>query len=418
MPTATKRTSRPRTTPAPSVPKLRHHKPSGRAVVTLSDTATGKRRDFYLGEYGTPEAHAAYAELVARWTARGRTLEHVKPDPLHARPSAGCVAELCRDYAKHIDAKGGISVKHKDCVKRAIRIARVTCGALPVAEFGPLALQDVRKAMLAIRFGENDSRRWTRSVVNRRVRHLIRMFKWAVAHERAPIALPAALACVEPLKPGDYDVPEGRVVKPVPSAHVDAIREHVSSVVWAMIEVQRYSAARAGEVCVMRPIDIDTTGKVWLYRPSSHKNAHRGHDRIIYLGRKAQKAIKPLLAGRALDAYLFDPRESVRERAQANATEGQSRRDNQQPDARKTARRVRDHFTTNIYQQAIRRACKAAGVPHWSTHQLRHLAATNARKEFGAEAALLVLGDKSTRLVDVYAEKDHSRAQEVIAKIG
>lgn len=362
MPTPTKRTSRPRTTPALSVPQLRHHKPSGRAIVTLSDSNTSKRRDFYLGEYGTPEAHAAYAELIARWQARGRTLEHVKPAPAQARPSAGCVAELCRDYAKHIDAKGGISDKHKDCVKRAIRITRESCGALPVSEFGPLALQDVRKVMLAIRFGENDSRRWTRSVVNRRVRHLIRMFKWAVAHERAPITLPAALACVEPLKPGDFDVPEGRTVKPVPAAHVDDIKDHVSSIVWAMIQVQRYSAARAGEVCMMRSVELDVTGKVWLYRPASHKNAKRGHDRVIYLGAKAQQVVKPLLAGRALDAYLFDPRESVRERAQANATEGQPRRENQKPDARKSDRRVQDHYTTTTYQRAITRACKAAGV--------------------------------------------------------
>ena len=85
---------------------------------------------------------------------------------------------------------------------------------------------------------------------------------------------------------------------------------------------------------------------------------------------------------------------------------------------RKSGRRVRDQYTTNKYQRAIKRACKAAGVPHWTSHQLRNLAATNARKEFVAEAALLVLGDKSTRLVDVYAEKDHERAQEVIAKIG
>lgn len=399
-------------------PRLREHKASGRAIVTLRDSDTGRRRDFYLGVYGSPEAHSAYAELLANWEARGRTLENAIFKQIRDKPSIGCVAELCRDYARHIDAKGGISFKHKDCIKRAIRISRKHCGTLPVAEFGPLALQDIRMAMLEIRFGKDDSRRWTRSVINRRIRHVVRMFKWAVAHERAPIALPAALACVEPLKPGEFGVSEGRTVRPVPPSHVDDIREHVSSVVWAMIQVQRYSAARAGEVCAMRPMDLDVTGKVWLYRPESHKNAKRGHDRVIYLGPTAQEAIAPLLTGRALDTYIFDPRESVRERAQANAKRGGNRREDQKPDARKTARRIRDHYTTNNYQRAIKRACEAAGIPHWTSHQLRHLAATNARKEFGAEAALLVLGDKSTRLVDVYAEKDHKRAQEVIAKIG
>lgn len=271
--------------------------------------------------------------------------------------------------------------------------------------------------MLGVRFGSS-GKRWTRSLVNRRIRHVVRMFKWAVADERAPIGLPAALACVEPLKPGEFGAPEGRTVKPVPVAHVDAIREHVSSVVWAMIQVQRYSAARAGEVCTMRLSDMDVSGNVWLYRPRSHKNAKRGHDRVIYLGGRAQEVIRPFITSRSLDGFIFDPRESVRERAQANAQHGGKRRENQKPDRRKSGRRVRDHYTTTTYQRAITRACVAASIPHWTTHQLRHLAATNARKEFGAEDALLVLGDKSTRLVDVYAEKDHERAQEVIAKIG
>ena len=69
-----------------------------------------------------------------------------------------------------------------------------------------------------------------------------------------------------------------------------------------MITVQRYSAARAGEVVTMRPKDLDVTGKVWLYRPPQHKNRHRGHDRVIYLGESAQAVFRPLLVGRKLDA--------------------------------------------------------------------------------------------------------------------
>ena len=52
----------------------------------------------------------------------------------------------------------------------------------------------------------------------------------------------------------------------------------------------------------MRPIDIDlSTGEVWKYKPQHHKNAHRGHDRTILIGPRAQEIIRPYLSGRAVD---------------------------------------------------------------------------------------------------------------------
>lgn len=399
-------------------PTFRLHRSTGQAVVTLTDATSGRRKDIYLGEHGTPEAHAEYARVIADWISRGRTIDAESPSRRRKRdsgPDRGTVAELCIAFI-YDQTDRGVSEKHMRCIKAAIRILRSVHGGTPVNEFGPLALQDVRRAMIEKRYGKG--RRWTRSTVNRRVRHLIRMFRWAVAEERAPIALPEALACVAPLKAGEFGVPEGKKVKPVPENHVDDIRDHVSGVVWAMIQVQRYTAARAGEVCAMRPIDLDTNGKVWIYRVPQHKNSHRGHERVVYLGKRAQKAIKPLLAGRAVEDYLFSPRESMADRRATNASKGKSRRDDQAPTPTRTKRKVGDQFTTDSYRRAIVRACETAGVPTWSTHQLRHLAATKARKEFGAEAALLLLGDKSTRLVDLYAEKNAEAAKAVVAKIG
>jgi integrase len=334
-----------------------------------------------------------YAELIADWRARGYRLPEPMPNSkAPAAPTDATVGALCLKYITHRESKGGVSPNHLNCIRAAVRIACVTCGHTPVAAFGPLALQEVRDAMLRVRFGKSDQKQWTRSVINRRVRHVVRMFRWGVSKELVPLHLPAALACVEPLRMGEFGVPEGRVVKPVPEAHIDAIREHVSPVVWGMIQVQRYTAARAGEVCRMCPVDIDMTGEVWIYRPVQHKNAHRKHPRTFYLGRRAQQAIAPLLAGRAVDAPLFSARESYTARMRANATKGKPRRKGQAPTQRSTTRKVRDQFTTDTYNRAITRACEKAGVPAWTTHQLRHTASTAARKAFGAEAALLLLG--------------------------
>jgi hypothetical protein len=45
------------------IPSYRLHKPSGRAVVTLSG------RDHYLGAHGSPESRREYDRLVAGWLA-------------------------------------------------------------------------------------------------------------------------------------------------------------------------------------------------------------------------------------------------------------------------------------------------------------------------------------------------------------
>ena len=55
---------------------------------------------------------------------------------------------------------------------------------------------------------------------------------------------------------------------------------------------------------------------------------------------------------------------------------------------------------------------------HWHPHQLHHNAATELRKEFGLEAARIILGHHSTAITEVYAEKDEQQAIEAMGKVG
>jgi hypothetical protein len=83
-----------------------------------------------------------------------------------------------------------------------------------------------------------------------------------------------------------------------------------------MVQLQLLAGMRPGEVIIMRAIDLDMTGKVWLYRPGSdllhgaHKTAWRGHRRIIAIGPKAQEIIRQYLKP-DLQAYLFSPAEAM-----------------------------------------------------------------------------------------------------------
>ena len=128
------------------------------------------------------------------------------------------------------------------------------------------------------------------------------MFKWATAEELLPGAIYNALLAVPGLKAGRSDARETEDVKPAPQEHVDAIEPYVSRQVWAMVQLQLLTAARPGEICKMRPCDIDTSGKIWFYCPAEHKTAHHGHDRKIYIGPKGQEVLRPFLL-RPVESY-------------------------------------------------------------------------------------------------------------------
>ncbi len=61
------------------------------AIVTLSDVVTKRRRDFYLGLYGTPESRERYACLLAQWESGGRRLPAASDKP--KGPTLGWRAE-------------------------------------------------------------------------------------------------------------------------------------------------------------------------------------------------------------------------------------------------------------------------------------------------------------------------------------
>ncbi|MBS0198278.1 MAG: hypothetical protein JSR77_16115 [Planctomycetes bacterium] len=65
-------------------PSYRPRTGYSQAIVTLTDSATGKRRDYWLGEFGTPASREMYHRLVAEWEGNGRRLPTVEPLPLAA----------------------------------------------------------------------------------------------------------------------------------------------------------------------------------------------------------------------------------------------------------------------------------------------------------------------------------------------
>jgi integrase len=187
-----------------------------------------------------------------------------------------------------------------------------------------------------------------------------------------------------------------------------------------MVQLQRLTGCRPSEAMVMRPIDLTMTGPTWIYRPFSHKNKHRGLDRVIFLGPQAQAVIKPFLTTN-LEAYLFSPREYVEALHQRRA---QWRKTKRTPSELKRHRKTKpqrvaaERYSRRTYRQAIVRACRKAGVPEWSPLQLRHTAATLIRAKYGVEAAKVILGHTKVETTQIYAERDLARAEAIMAEIG
>ena len=420
-----------------SIPKP--YSKSGQLVVCLRDARTGTRRTVYLGADGTPEARREYARVLAEWEAADRVVAPAKPDLRHRvrRPEAVTVAEVVLQYfrtvvkARHRDA-GGTITKHGEQMREALRMLRVEAGDIPAVDFGPKLLRTVRTSMA-------DTGRFCRPMVNKNVRHIVNAFKWAVSEELVPVRVYEALRTLEPIKAGEVpELREYKVVQAVPDATVDATLPHLSTPLRGLVELMRLTGARCGELCALRPLDIDTTGGVWRAELKHHKTAHRAKARTLRFGPRAQNVLAPFLT-RDLNKPLFSPAETVaevREKRRAARTTprscgntiGTNRSD-------KPRRQPGEQYTTHAVGKAIERACKAAfPAPEgttgkalkrwhddhgWTAHQLRHSAATAIRKAGGIEAAAVVLGHSSAVLTDAtYAERDDAAAVNVLRKIG
>lgn len=404
------------------------HKPSGQAYVRIDG------KDHYLGPYGSPESRDRYEELIRNWivnqSAEGVTL---------------AVDELALRYLKHARQhyrKNGEETSEVSSIMAALRVVVRSSGRDRARDFGPLKLQAVRDEMVAAG--------WKRKSINAQVGRIRRMFRWAVSQELVPAATLTALQTVSGLREGRSEATESSPVTPVSDAAIEAVRPHVSRQVWAMVQLQRVTGMRPGEVTAMRGCDLAPGDHLWEYAPESHKTEHHGRERIIQLGPQAKAIVRPFLKADTT-AYLFSPADA---RLEFDAQRTANRRSLLTPSQKarkpkaKPERAPGDRYTVASYGSAGRKGCeKAFDMPRelrnvstklpaaereelkakarawrethaWHPHQIRHTAATEIRREFGLEAAQVSLGHASADVTQIYAERNLELARQVAAKLG
>ncbi|QGJ68583.1 Site-specific tyrosine recombinase XerC [Planctomycetales bacterium 10988] len=404
------------------LPKYRHYKPKNLAVVRIDG------KDHYLGKYDSPESREKYHRLISSWLAEN-SLPSRPPITSPLALNINQVILKYHSFASGYYLRDGKASKELTCMKDALRPLRKLYGSSPASEFGPLDLKIVRNHMIS----EQDL---CRNEINKRIGRIKRFFKWAVSEELVPPSILQGLQTVTGLRKGRTSARESPPVKPVPDQWVEATFPFLPPQLIAMIEVQRHTGMRPGEVVVMRASDLDMSEEVWIYQLDRHKNDWRDLPRFIAIGPKAQAFIQPFL-NRQVDEYLFSPEEAYRWRLEHRAAS--QRGDRKTPiypselrarekakekrRKRKSRRRKGSKYSTNSYWKALSYAfikAEKEGVKlhRWHPNQLRHTRGTELRKKFGVEASRVSLGHARLDATEIYAEKDLKLAIQIAREAG
>lgn len=411
-------------------PTYRFHKKTGKAIVTYY-ARDGQRRSTLLpGPFNSDESRREYKRVLAILRANGEPQPKLESQ---SEPSL-TIDELIikfmttRVLPYYRDATGEPTGEH-DNIRYAMKPISRLFGNLPASEFKPLHLVEVQQAMIVSSWLSDEEKSQyakgkktmplSRSTVNSRIGKIKLMFKWAAGLQLIPAVVHHGLLSVSNLARGRSAARETAEVQPVPTATVEKTMPHLPPTVRDLVELLLLTGMRVGEAVIMRAIDIDRTGPVWLYRPTHHKNQWRGKQLVIAIGPKGQAIVLRHLKTKT-DAYLFSPRE---QQAAIDAAKRASRKSRVTPSqiCRRKANPKRQQgelFTAGDINTAIRRACNRANIPIWHTHQLRHTASLEISRVHGLEGAKAALGQSTIQMTARYAGIDLEKAKEVASKIG
>lgn len=223
----------------------------------------------------------------------------------------------------------------------------------------------------------------SRGYINASLGRIRRFARWAVEQELAPAAVVAELSAVRALPAHRSDA---REPEPRAAADLDQVRAVLAYMPGAARDICRLlilTGARLSEILEARNRDVVEDASGVKIAPRQHKTAHRNRTREIPLNAAAVAIIAPYRRPLCPMDPIFPPA-------------GEGRRASRSPDS---------------VRGAIRRACKRAGLPAWTPHQLRHAVAQVVRDRDGLDAACALLGHASVDMTEHYAPLSFEQAR-------
>lgn len=299
----------------------------------------------------------------------------------------GLYLDHARVYYRRVD---GTPTRHAVNLELALRPLRVSA---PADAYGLADFRRYRDGLI--------TRGLLRPTINQWCGWVRGMFRWAASEGHVSSLVPAGLAAMEPLRYARSSARE-RVCQPLLTREsIIAVLAHAGSVVAAMVEVQWVAGMRPGELVRMRWQDVAEVDGLLVYQPDRHKLQHYGRSRIV--------ALPPLCRDLMLGAA--PGRSAI---SGAICGEGVCTRTGWVFRTRRGG-----PYTVCSYAQAVRRACRRAGVGAWSPGRLRRSSATYARRVGDAETAQRLLGhatvDMTERYFDLAACDSMQAMQDLLA---
>jgi len=410
---------------AAKIPAYNHHKASGRAYVQWKPFY-GDKRHYLVGKFGSPESKAEYADIITRISS---------PPDRQSLPRPSEVQRVCELVVEFTKRKGFGKTNGKFAVRKLMqRHARTF-----LADFGPLALQEVRQTMI--------DAGWCVNHINQAITRVRYVFKWGVSQEYVSADRYGALKLVEGLRPGETSAPVHPKITPVNWADVEAVLEKLPPMVAAMVQIHGLAGLRSDEVCGLKESELDRSADVWIYRKAKHKTAHHGKEKVVCFGPRAQALMRPYLGHGG--EFIFSPKIAEQERKDARAAARKTPLYGKAKTRKPSFQSTRNRYDARTYRRTLtyafiklanermrkpgeplpkrlaqpakgenlREWLKARGVVHWFPHRLRHSRGTETRAAYGVEGAQVQLGN-SLEATQIYAEKSLALAIRIASETG
>lgn len=382
------------------------HKPSNRAYSRINGKVV-----YWPGAYGSQESRAAHRMYCAQLLAHGQTAAMaMRPEALAETNKNVIVASLVGQFLKYADRyyrdktgkKTSTDKRHKHAAKTLLDLFPTFL----VSQFGPKQMRLFVENMM--------SSGLARRTINYRLTATKQMWKWAAAEGVIPIDDYNRIRDFPSIPVGRFGLPEPKEVLAVPEKTFLATLPFIPAPFNVIAELNRLTGCRPAEILAIRPADLDTTITPWAWRIPQHKSSWRGKQKVLYLGPRCRELLTPLLEQTQPGELIFSWEGVRKERAQ-------SRQKKAKEAGRRASRNGKtkgDEIHVWNYGAAIGQAAKAAGVEHWTPNQLRHLKATELRREYGLEAAQIALGHTRADVTQIYAERDAARLRELAERTG
>lgn len=349
------------------LPTYSLHRASGNARVWLNG------KSHYLGKFGSVESRVKYAELIKQHVT-GTLVDPIAPSD--AEDTGPTIHVICAAYVLHAQTyyrKNGKVTAEYHCILSAMRPLKELFGDSPAKDFDSVALRLVRQKMI-------DSNDWCREYINKSIGRVIRIFRHAAEFKLVSASIIPELELVEPLKFGRTKAKDYEPRSEIPAESIAAIKKHTDPMTRDMIDLSLLTGCRGGELVALTGSIIDTSQDVWVAVLKDHKMAHKGKSRALVFGPQSIEILQRYWP-KVPSKRLF-------------------------PVQRRT------------FTDRIKRACKKAGLPEYTSHWLRHTSATTIRREHTLDAAQGMLGHASAKTTEIYAGLDLSKAIEVAREFG